>query len=112
MRLGALERAVMNELWARNGGTLARDLAAALPSQPAHTTVLTILDRLVTKGLVRRHREGRAHRYHAVQSQDAHVAELMRLALAGAGDPESALIHFLDAVSPTDVAVLRRLLER
>jgi predicted transcriptional regulator len=100
----------MNELWARPDGALARELADVLPSRPAHTTVLTILDRLVRKGLVTRTKEGRAHRYHALQSKDAHVAEAMHEAFAGAGDRESALSHFLDSVSPEDVAVLRRVL--
>ncbi|GAA2445667.1 BlaI/MecI/CopY family transcriptional regulator [Actinomadura vinacea] len=110
MRLGELERSVMNELWGRPDGALARDLAAVLPSRPAHTTVLTILDRLVRKGLVTREREGRAHRYRALRSKDAHVAELMHEAFTGAGDRESALSHFLDSVTADDVAALRRVL--
>ncbi|ROO88972.1 putative transcriptional regulator [Actinocorallia herbida] len=111
MRLGDLERAVMNELWARPGaGVLAKDLAESLPSHPAVTTVLTILDRLVRKGLVTREREGRAHRYHALHSKEAHVAETMNEALAAADDRESALSHFLGTVSPDDVAALRRIL--
>lgn len=111
MRLGRLERAVMDELWARSLGALARDLVEALPSRPAHTTVLTILDRLVRKGLVRREREGRAHRYHAINCKDAHVGEAMREALAGAADRESALTHFVGSVSADDIAALRRVLE-
>lgn len=110
MRLGDLERAVMNELWGRPEGALARDLAEALPSQPAITTVLTILDRLTRKGIVERTQEGRAHRYFALESKDAHVAGLMQEALAGAGDRESALRHFLNSASVEDVAALRRML--
>ncbi|MFG2006309.1 BlaI/MecI/CopY family transcriptional regulator [Spirillospora sp. NPDC048911] len=111
MRLGELERAVMNELWRRREGALARDLAEALPSHPAITTVLTILERLTRKGIVSRTREGRAHRYFAVESKDAHVAGLMQEALAGAGDRESALSHFLHSASVDDVAALRRMLK-
>ncbi|MFC5753138.1 BlaI/MecI/CopY family transcriptional regulator [Actinomadura rugatobispora] len=110
MRLGELERAVMNELWVRPDGALAREVAESLPSRPAVTTVLTILDRLVRKGLVTREREGRAHRYHPSRTKDAHVAGLMHEAFAGAGDRESALSHFLDSVSDEDVAALRRAL--
>ncbi|KAB2352240.1 BlaI/MecI/CopY family transcriptional regulator [Actinomadura rudentiformis] len=111
MRLGELERAVMNELWARPEGALASDLVSVLPSGPAHTTVLTILDRLVRKGLVTRVKEGRAHRYSALQTKDVHVAEVMHEAFAGARDRESALSHFLDSVSADDVAALRRVLD-
>lgn len=110
MRLGELERSVMNELWARPQGALARDIAEALPSAPAVTTVLTILDRLVRKELVTREREGRAHRYFALRSKEAHVAETMNEALATADDRETALAHFLGGVSPDDVALLRRIL--
>ncbi|OLT35740.1 hypothetical protein BJF79_32000 [Actinomadura sp. CNU-125] len=111
MRLGELERAVMNELWTRPQGARASDLAAALASGPAHTTVLTILERLARKGLVRREREGRAHRYYALRSKDEHVAGLMSEAFADATDRQSALTHFLDSVSPGDVEVLRQILD-
>ncbi|MFI6514949.1 BlaI/MecI/CopY family transcriptional regulator [Spirillospora sp. NPDC050679] len=112
MRLGELEHAVMVELWARPQGALARELAEALPSRPAPTTVLTILERLDRKGMVRREREGRAHRYFARGSRDEHVADLMNQAFEGAGDRASALGHFLEAVTPEDVAALRRALEQ
>lgn len=111
MRLGELERAVMDELWARPGGALAGDLAAALPSRPANTTVLTVLDRLAHKNLVRREREGRAHRYFAIGSKDEHVAALMRDAFADAADRESVLTYFLGSVGPDDIAALREALD-
>ncbi|MGI5200257.1 BlaI/MecI/CopY family transcriptional regulator [Spirillospora sp. CA-108201] len=110
MRLGELERAVMNQLWSRPQGVLARELAEALPSRPAITTVLTILERLDRKHMVRREREGRAHRYFALHTRDVHVAELMSEAFSGADDRESALNHFLESVSEEDVQALRRAL--
>lgn len=112
MRLGELEHAVMDELWSRPQGALARELAEVLPSRPAVTTVLTILERLDRKGLVRREREGRAHRYYARHTKDAHVAELMSEAFSDANNRESALSHFLESVSADDVRALRRALEK
>ncbi|GLW05238.1 hypothetical protein Misp01_03680 [Microtetraspora sp. NBRC 13810] len=52
MWLGNLERAVMEALWSHPEGMLAQDLANALPSEPAVTTVLTVLPRLSRKGMV------------------------------------------------------------
>lgn len=101
----------MNELWARPQGALARELVEVLASNPAVTTVLTILDRLVRKQLVRRERQGRAHRYFSVHSREAHVADTMRDALHEAVDRELAFTHFLDSADPEDIAALRRLLD-
>lgn len=101
----------MNELWRRPDGALARDLVAVLPSGPAHTTVLTILERLIRKGHVRRDREGRAHRYFAERSKDAYVADLMREAFDEAGDSQTALTHFLESASGAELLALRNVLE-
>jgi predicted transcriptional regulator len=129
-RLGELERAVMETLWdlttnwdltaARTDGgpsavirtATARQvsdrLAAARPL--AYTTVLTVLDRLERKGLVRRLREGRAHRYAPIATREAYAAELMLDALGRASDRDAALVRFVDAVSPEEAEVLRRAL--
>ncbi|MEV4898050.1 BlaI/MecI/CopY family transcriptional regulator [Nonomuraea sp. NPDC055795] len=107
MRLGNLERSVMEALWAHPEGILAQDLAAALPSSPAVTTVLTVLVRLSRKGLATRERAGRAHLYRAAAGKDAFVAEAMREALDEAGDVEAAVSRFVGAVSPEVAAALR-----
>ena len=83
-------------------------LGAARPL--AYTTVLTVLDRLERKGLVRRLREARAHRYAPIATREAYAAELMLDALGRASDRDAALVRFVDAVSPEEAAVLRRAL--
>jgi predicted transcriptional regulator len=119
-RLGDLERAVMEILWdlpaadpARPRPTLtAREVAAALARSRslAYTTVLTVLDRLERKGLVRRLRDGRAHHYSPMASRAAYVAELMLEALGSASDRDAVLMHFADQVSGEEAEVLRRAL--
>ena len=53
-RLGVLERRVMDVLWGCEGTELTvREVAGALPSH-AYTTVLTVLNRLEHKQMVRR----------------------------------------------------------
>ncbi|GAA1018240.1 hypothetical protein Aple_034450 [Acrocarpospora pleiomorpha] len=107
MRLGHLERSIMETLWQHPDGMFAQQLADALPSKPAVTTVLTVLVRLSHKELVSRHREGRAHLYKATEDRDAFVAESMRVALDQAGDVEAAVMRFVGTVSPEVTAALR-----
>ena len=128
-RLGELERAVMETLWdltadwdltAANDGeggeapgtATARQVADRLgATRPlAYTTVLTVLDRLERKHLVRRLREGRAHRYAPIATREAYAAKLMLDALGRASDRDAALVRFVDAVSPEEAEVLRRAL--
>jgi predicted transcriptional regulator len=109
--LGELERAVMDRLWAADGAVTARVVQDALDTNPATTTVLTVLGRLERKGLVSRERDGRAHRYRAVASREDHVAELMNDALAATPDRGAALAHFLGSIPPDERARLRDLLD-
>ncbi|MEU6409191.1 BlaI/MecI/CopY family transcriptional regulator [Microbispora sp. NPDC046933] len=110
MRLGNLERSIMEALWSHPEGMFAQDLAGSLPSRPAATTVLTVLVRLSRKGLVSRERQGRAHLYKASAGKDAFVAETMRAALDEAGDLEAAVSRFVGTVSPEVAAALREAL--
>ncbi|NUR93407.1 MAG: transcriptional regulator [Nonomuraea sp.] len=107
MRLGSLERSIMEALWEHPEGALAQDVAAALTPRPAVTTVLTVLVRLAGKGLVARERQGRAHLYTAIMSKDAFAAEAMRAALEDAGDLEAAVNRFVGAVPPEVADALR-----
>ena len=113
---GQLERAVLAVLWDAAGPVSGRDVLAALAGRDgaqrelAITTVLTVLDRLRRKGLVRRERDGRAHRYQASVSREDYVADLMLDALGQAPDRSAALTRFLGGVSPADTDHLRRAL--
>jgi predicted transcriptional regulator len=113
---GALERAVLGVLWDAPGPLAARDVLAGLarrdgePRELAVTTVLTVLDRLGRKGLVRRERSGRAHLYQAAVSRADYVADLMVEALGQAPDRGAALTRFLGSVGPADADHLRRAL--
>jgi predicted transcriptional regulator len=113
---GHLERAVLQVVWDRPGPAAARDVLTALAGRDdtgrelAVTTVLTVLDRLRRKGLVRRERSGRAHLYEAAVSREDYVADLMLDALGQAPDRGAALTRFLGSVSPADSDFLRRAL--
>jgi predicted transcriptional regulator len=98
----------MDILWEVDGRELTgRDVADHLPEH-AYTTVATVLDRLVRKELVRRRMDGRKIRYSAVGSPGAHAAVLMRQAMDAGPDPEAALVTFVQSLSTSEAAALRR----
>ncbi|SIR36460.1 BlaI/MecI/CopY family transcriptional regulator [Micromonospora avicenniae] len=111
-RLGDLERAVMDVLWdsvpSTSDGVTVREVADALAGRElAYTTVMTVLDRLAGKGMVQRQREGRAWRYRAAASREAHIAQLMLDALDLGGSRDAALVRFARSVTGTEAEVLR-----
>ena len=62
-RLGELERAIMDVLWDSVEPLTVRQVGLRLTNRElAHTTVMTVLDRLAKKGFARRQRDGRAWR--------------------------------------------------
>ena len=112
-RLGELERAVMEALWARDSPASVRAVHEALAGRGlAYTTVMTVLSRLADKGFAHRERDGRAWLYTAAASRDQYVAELMLDALGETGDRDGALTHFARAVSAKEADVLRKALTR
>ncbi|WP_432535498.1 BlaI/MecI/CopY family transcriptional regulator [Kineococcus arenarius] len=116
MALGELERDVMDRLWSAGTPLTVREVHEQLAAHRkiAYTTVMTVLDRLAKKGVVRQQREGRAFRYSPAASREQMVAGLMLDAL---GDVEAvdtrqaALVHFVGGVSPAEAAALREALD-
>jgi predicted transcriptional regulator len=111
-RLGELERAIMDILWDTDGPLTVREVSVRLTERNlAHTTVMTVLDRLAKKGFARRQRDGRAWRYCPAATREAYVAELMLTALDQAGDRTAALARFARFVSGVEAEALRDALE-
>ncbi|KGN37165.1 BlaI/MecI/CopY family transcriptional regulator [Knoellia subterranea] len=110
-RLGDLERAVMEQLWASEepAGMSVREVLAGLPAERelAYTTVMTVLDRLAKKELVTRERDGRAWRYLPAGTRESLTAETMRASLGNTTDRKAALLHFLDGATPEELDDLR-----
>lgn len=82
-----------------------RDIGGALPDY-AYTTLATVLDRLVMKGVLRSRMLNRAKRYMAVGSSGAHTAVVMYEALSEDADPEGALRIFAQNLSEEEAAIL------
>ncbi len=107
-RLGDLERAIMDVLWGTRDSLTVREVSAQLTERDlAHTTVMTVLDRLAKKGFARRERDGRAWRYRPAATREAYVTELMLTALDQTGDRTAALARFAKSVSGAEASVLR-----
>ena len=115
VRLGDLERVVMEHLWNAARGATVREVHSALEADRdiAYTTVMTVLQRLAKKSLVVQQRDDRAHRYAPVHGRDELVASLMVDALSQApasGGRAAALVHFVGQVGADEAAALREAL--
>ncbi|MBI1881751.1 MAG: BlaI/MecI/CopY family transcriptional regulator [Chloroflexi bacterium] len=113
--LGELEAAIMDILWTR-GETTGRDVVDTLNrSRPlAYTTVLTVMGRLVEKGLLTQHKIGRAHLFRPAMSREAFAAmaagQVIRSLVEDFGD--IALAQFsqeLDSLDLERLAALKAL---
>ena len=106
--LGPLETEVMRVAWAADGSVSVRTVlervneARARPL--AYTTVMTVMNRLVDKGALRRRSAGRGYVYDATAPDAAGMA--VRTVVEKYGD--AALAHFVDAARD-DPALLERL---
>jgi predicted transcriptional regulator len=113
-----LERLVMEQLWAHGDGTVrsVRDALNAHAGQPerAYTTVLTILQRLDAKGLVRRSRSGKTDVYRPALARDEYLGARADVEVSELLEQygELALVQFarrMEALDPERRAALRRL---
>jgi predicted transcriptional regulator len=106
-RVGELQAAVLDVLWAATGPLTVRQVLEQLPADRrdrAYTTVMTVLERLHGKGLVVRALAGRAWSYQPAQTRAQHIATLMAQALAAADDRSAALVAFARALTPAEAA--------
>lgn len=108
--LGALEAAIMRLMWARRTATV-RDILDLLVSADrplAYTTVMTVMSRLVSKGLLARELTGKTHVYRAVLTREEFLrrvaAQQVRALVDEFGD--LAIAQFLAQVS--DISPQRR----
>jgi predicted transcriptional regulator len=103
----------MEVVWAANGPVSGRAVVDELSRdrQVAYTTVLTVTDRLVGKGLLTRRRRGRAHTYQAVQSRAAYTADLMASVLGSSDDHPAVLLHFVEQIPADQAEALRAALD-
>lgn len=111
-RLGELEAEVMNVCWDKGQATVHDVRDTLQPGRdPAYTTVMTVMNRLVEKGMLRRHKEGRAYVYTPAQRREEVAGSLLRSLVdrlyKGATLP--AIAHLLETEEDVDEGELERL---
>jgi predicted transcriptional regulator len=112
-RLGGLEAELLEALWAADEPLGARELSSMLAGPPrAYTTVVTVLTRLVDKGLLERIGDGRRYRYQATGDPDQLTAKAIEELLAAADDRRAVLTHLVTGTQdPELLAELAKLIE-
>lgn len=115
--LGDLEKSVMDVLWDKGevtGREVFEEIGRVRPL--AFTTILTVMDRLLKKGLIRRAKRGRLFVYTAAMSKDDFVKQVSHEVLQGimdisASSAASSFVDILYKTSPQEVERLSRLIE-
>lgn len=111
--LGKLEREIMDEVWNRKEVSV-RVVETAFGERIAYTTIMTTLDRLYKKGLLKRRKESRAFLYsprYSPEELERGVTEdvISTLLDAGTERVEPVLACIVDAVSDHDRDLLDEL---
>ena len=115
---GDLEALIMHLVWAHGEPVTVREVLGELlrDREIAYTTVMSTMDNLHRKGWLTRVKDGKAYRYTAIATREEYSARLMAEALAGGGDTEAVLSHFVAQIDGEDSevlsAVVRRLADR
>ena len=107
---GELAGEVLGILHAAGEPLSPADVRERLGGDLAYTTVVTILYRLHTKGVLARERAGRAYRYTPVADEPGLAARRMATVLAAEADREAVLARFVSGLSDEDEKALRRML--
>lgn len=114
-KLGDLERAVMDQVWALGDAgepsVSVREVHAALSGTRdlAYTTVMTVMGRLADSGLLVKERAGRAYLYAAAGTREELTASTMLGHLHGlpSADRRAAMLHFLGDATAEEIADLK-----
>ena len=109
---GALEAKIFDVMWNDDGWLIPAEVHAVVGRRPrlAYTTIMTTMTRLWEKGRLDRRPRGRAFEYRPRLTRTEYAATRMNEFLSAAGDPRSALTHFVSAMDPSEMDELRRVL--
>ena len=107
---GELEAEVLAVLQRAGAGLSPGEVRERIGGDLAYTTVVTILSRLHAKGVLARHKDGRAYRYAPVSDQPGLAARRMARVLDEESDRAAVLARFVSTLSESDEDLLRRML--
>ena len=113
---GELENEVMDVLWNSRNSMTSQEILDAVNHQNkelALTTILTVLSRLIDKGLVNRSPgAGRSFNFSAAESREKHSANLMLKLLSETGNPALTFAQFTQSLTPKQLEALRETLDK
>lgn len=107
---GELEATTLAVLQAAGSALSPGEVRERIGGSLAYTTVVTILSRLHAKGVLERHKAGRAYLYAPVADEPGLAARRMARVLDGEADREAVLARFVSGLSDSDEELLRRML--
>jgi predicted transcriptional regulator len=109
---GELQIELMAAVWRLGGGTVEQVRSELPPGhRRAYTTIQTMLNRLADRGLLSRHRAGKAIEYRPRVSEGEYVCRAIARVLAGAstGARRVALARLVATLDEDELSELRRL---
>jgi len=113
--LGELETEVMHVVWSSTQPVSVRDVVEIIGKKRkvAYTTIMTVMSRLVVKGILKTESIGKAFVYSAVYSKDTFLAkatrQIVKNLVANFGD--IAIAHFANEIEKIPTQKRKRLLE-
>ncbi|MER6122379.1 BlaI/MecI/CopY family transcriptional regulator [Streptomyces sp. NPDC001795] len=107
---GARETQILDLLQRAEAALTPGEVTERLGDGLTYSSVVTILTRMHTKGLLTRTARGRAYAYAPVTDDAGFAARRMRTVLDERPDREAVLARFADQLSDTDADLLRQLL--
>lgn len=111
-KLGDLEADVMGVVWEKGKATVQDVKDALAPGRTlAYTTIMTVMSRLAEKGMLERHKVGRAYVYSPADTQEKVAGSLLRSLVQRLYDGASmtAIAHLLESEEIVDETELERL---
>jgi predicted transcriptional regulator len=113
---GELEGEVMNVLWNASGSLTSQEILETINNGErdlALTTILTVLSRLVDKGMVKRTAgTGRSFNFTSTESREKHSAKLMIGLLSDTSNPALTFAQFTSGLTPKQLEALREALDK
>lgn len=113
--VGELEARILEVVWARGTATV-KEVTEALGPNAHPKTVMTIMNRMVEKGLLNRKMlgQGRTFTYDAATGRETFMSQVVSRVIAGlmADFGQPAMAHFVDGINSEQLAELEALIQR
>jgi len=113
---GDLEEKVMDAVWKLGNATVSETREYLGKDKFAHTTIMTILDRLYKKGILTRKKEGKGYRYYPLMTKEEFEKAVAKKVISDMvkSNPSLALPAFegvIEELSAEEIEKLKKLIE-